>query len=79
MPFRPPRRGCQIQGFIRRMKRRSRTATGIFREALALLAIWRDRSLKRRQLASMSRREWQDIVATRCDVAAEVEKPFWRA
>jgi uncharacterized protein YjiS (DUF1127 family) len=47
--------------------------------AVALLACWRDRARQRRQLAQLDARQRADIGITRCDVARECAKPFWRA
>lgn len=49
---------------------------------LGLLALWRARTRVRRQLASMARANphlVEDIGLTRCQVAMEIAKPFWRA
>lgn len=45
--------------------------------ALETVAIWLDRSKKRRQLARLSEREIKDLGASRSDVMIEINKPFW--
>jgi uncharacterized protein YjiS (DUF1127 family) len=49
----------------------ARTAAHIYRT-------WARRVRERRELAHWSDRDLQDISATRCDVAFEIEKPFWK-
>ena len=44
----------------------------------ALVASWRDRARERHQLARLDDRALRDIGLSRCDVAEEVGKPFWR-
>lgn len=45
----------------------------------SLIALWRDRAKKRRQLAEMRERDLKDIGLTRLDANMEVRKPFWKA
>ena len=44
----------------------------------SILAVWRERARKRRQLATMPERDLKDIGLTRLDAAKEVRKPFWK-
>lgn len=48
------------------------------RKLKALIAVWHDRILKRRQLAAMAERERKDIRLSRIDASREWRKPFWR-
>ena len=50
----------------------------IIRSVLLLVAMWRERSRVRRQLAVMSDRELHDMGVCRAEVADEIGRPFWR-
>ncbi len=43
-----------------------------------LAAAWRDRVRERHQLARLDDRALRDMGLSRCDVAGEIAKPFWR-
>ena len=43
------------------------------------LRLWRQRSIERSMLASMTQRDIADMGMTEADVRYEMEKPFWRA
>ena len=49
---------------------------------LAMLALWRERSRQRRQVARWARMSgesfYRDTSLTRCEVAEETSKPFWK-
>jgi uncharacterized protein YjiS (DUF1127 family) len=45
---------------------------------IGLVAAWRDRARERHQLARLDDRALRDMGLSRCDVAEEVGKPFWR-
>jgi uncharacterized protein YjiS (DUF1127 family) len=45
----------------------------------ATLALWRNRSRWRRQLALLNDRDLADIGITRAEQFMECDKPFWRA
>jgi len=53
--------------------------SGLLRNALATVKVWRERSRARRELAQWGERELHDIGMSASTVAAEVNKPFWRA
>ena len=53
--------------------------SGFFRNALATVKVWRERSRARRELAQWGERELHDIGMSASTVAVEVNKPFWRA
>ena len=53
--------------------------SGLFRNALATLRVWRERARARRELAQWGERELHDIGMSSSSVAVEVNKPFWRA
>jgi uncharacterized protein YjiS (DUF1127 family) len=53
--------------------------SGFFRNALATLRLWHERSRDRRALAQFSERDLHDIGLSWSGVSAEVNKPFWRA
>jgi uncharacterized protein YjiS (DUF1127 family) len=53
--------------------------SGFFRNALATLRVWHERSRNRRALAQFSERDLHDIGLSWSSVAEEVNKPFWRA
>jgi uncharacterized protein YjiS (DUF1127 family) len=42
------------------------------------IAVWCDRSKKRRQLARFTPAEMRDLAISRLDVLHEINKPFWR-
>jgi uncharacterized protein YjiS (DUF1127 family) len=52
---------------------------GLFRNALATLRVWRERSRTRRALAQWNERDLHDIGLSWSSVSEEVNKPFWRA
>ena len=41
--------------------------------------VWRQRQLERHYLADLTERDLNDLALTWSEVAAEAEKPFWRA
>jgi uncharacterized protein YjiS (DUF1127 family) len=43
------------------------------------LHLWRQRYRDRREFARWTERDLHDIGVSRCDIAHELEKPFWRA
>jgi uncharacterized protein YjiS (DUF1127 family) len=45
----------------------------------ATLKLWRRRIVEREQLARLDERELRDIGVSAATVAAELDKPFWRA
>ena len=45
---------------------------------IGLVAAWRDRARERHQLAWLDDHALRDMGLSRCDVAEEVGKPFWR-
>ena len=47
--------------------------------AFSTLETWSARSRERRILAQMSNRMLDDLGLSRCDVAEECRKPFWRS
>jgi uncharacterized protein YjiS (DUF1127 family) len=53
--------------------------SGFFRNALATLRLWQERSRNRRTLAQFSERDLHDIGLTWSSISEEVNKPFWRA
>ena len=53
--------------------------SGIFRNALATLRVWRERTRTRRALAQWNERDLHDIGLSWSSVSEEVNKPFWRA
>ena len=53
--------------------------SGFFRNALATLRVWRERSRNRRALSRWTERDLHDIGLSWSSVADEVNKPFWRA
>jgi len=42
------------------------------------IAVWVDRSRKRRQLARFTPHQMKDLAISRLDVMREINKPFWR-
>jgi uncharacterized protein YjiS (DUF1127 family) len=60
-------------------RERGAALTGRLTEALAQVALWRDRLRGRRQLARMDQRGLSDIGITRADVFQETRKWFWEA
>ena len=48
------------------------------RSILAIVQIWRARARFRRELATRSERELQDMGTCWSSIAYEVNKPFWR-
>ena len=61
-----------------RIDARSRRPGGLIAFVEAMLA-WQDRLRQRQVLATMDDRLLRDMGVTRAEVAAEAEKPFWRA
>jgi uncharacterized protein YjiS (DUF1127 family) len=53
--------------------------SGFFRNALATLRLWQERSRNRRTLAQFSERDLHDIGLSWSSISEEVNKPFWRA
>lgn len=53
--------------------------SGFFRNALATIRVWQERSRNRRALARWTERDLHDIGLSWSSVADEVNKPFWRA
>ena len=53
--------------------------SGFFRNTVATLRVWRERSRARRALAGWNERDLHDIGLSWSTVAEEVNKPFWRA
>jgi uncharacterized protein YjiS (DUF1127 family) len=52
---------------------------GLFTRALQTLRVWRERSRMRAELAQFDAHLLDDIGLTLRQVAAESDKPFWRA
>ncbi len=48
------------------------------RNILAIVQIWRARARGRRDLATLSERELQDMGTCWSSIACEISKPFWR-
>jgi uncharacterized protein YjiS (DUF1127 family) len=53
--------------------------SSFFRNALATLRTWRERTRTRRALAQWNERDLHDIGLSWSSVSEEVNKPFWRA
>ncbi len=47
--------------------------------ALRVVKIYRQRSIQRRQLMTLSQAQLSDMGISRCDAIIEAEKPFWKA
>lgn len=60
-------------------RERSQILPLLWREATKVLAIWRQRSRQRHELARMPYREMADIGLSADARNREVTKPFWRA
>jgi uncharacterized protein YjiS (DUF1127 family) len=52
---------------------------GLASAALDLLIGWQQRYVERQELAMLDDRQLKDLGLTRGDIAAEADKPFWRA
>jgi uncharacterized protein YjiS (DUF1127 family) len=53
-------------------------ATGVLEHVVRSVAQWRRRQRELRELAGLGQRELRDIGVTPGEVAAELDKPFWR-
>jgi uncharacterized protein YjiS (DUF1127 family) len=54
-------------------------SSGLFARLSETFHVWRERQLKRRQLAQLSERDLHDVGLSWSDIVYEAEKPFWRA
>ena len=70
----PPRRLSAAAVPLPRASRRPH----LWCRLLARLLAWQERSRQRQQLALLSRHELDDLGLTADQVAAALEKPFWR-
>lgn len=52
---------------------------GALAALMALLRVWRQRSIARSELARLTDRDFHDVGASWSDYAYEASKPFWRA
>ncbi|MGE0723378.1 MAG: DUF1127 domain-containing protein [Alphaproteobacteria bacterium] len=52
--------------------------TAIGEAILRAVIAWQDRARERHQLATLDDRLLRDIGLSRCDIAKEVDKPFWQ-
>ena len=52
---------------------------GIWTNLGETLRIWRQRYQARQELARLTDRDLHDVGLSWCDIASDVEKPFWRA
>ena len=52
---------------------------GILHQISDTLHVWRERYRTRKELTEWTARDLQDIGLSWSDIAAEAQKPFWRA
>jgi uncharacterized protein YjiS (DUF1127 family) len=54
-------------------------APGLISQIGEILHVWQERYRTRRELTQWSNRDLHDVGLSWSDIAAEAEKPFWRA